>query len=398
MIKIALTGDSLITRGLGDDPYEGFSEIQKILLEHDVRFTNLETCIRKDEGEPSLFPGGTYVYSHPSVLDSLKKFGFNLFSIANNHCMDFGVNGLKAMLNYLQNKNIIYSGAGNNLYEAECPAFIDFKERRVALISCTSSFHDSDAAGYQGKTSCGRTGVNPLRHIQKFYLPDNLFHNLKEIAELSGVDSYHKQAIKEGYLPEKDCISIGGINFYQGNIVSHITYPREDDENRILTQVRDAKRQANAVILSIHSHQFKGGGKENTPDFIVELSKKAIDNGASIICCHGPHLLRNIEKYKNGIILYGLGDFILHNETVLSQPYEFHLKYNSSEVETGLAFDLRSKNGSRGLVADEKAYQSIIESIVLDDDGAVISNKSYPVELGFGRKRSESGWPVLSNS
>lgn len=112
MIKIALTGDSLITRNLGENPYEGFSEIQNILLSHDVRFTNLETCIRKDEGEPSLFPGGTYVYSHPSVLLDLKRFGFNIFSIANNHCLDFGKDGLKAMIRYLQDNNCIYSGGG----------------------------------------------------------------------------------------------------------------------------------------------------------------------------------------------------------------------------------------------------------------------------------------------
>lgn len=396
MIKIALTGDSLITRHLGDLPYEGFYKIQELLLSHDVRFTNLETCIRKNEGEPSLFPGGTYVYSSPSVLSSLKQFGFNLYSIANNHCMDYGINGLKAMLKYLDDNNLIYSGAGNNLYEAERPSFIDFKGKRVALVACTSSFHDSDAAGYQGKTSVGRTGVNPLRHTQKYYLTDSLFKSLKEIADISGVDSYHQQAIKEGYLPEKDCISIGGVNFYEGDSVSHVTHPREDDELRILSQIRDARRQSNAVILSIHSHQFKGS-KEESPDFIVELSKKAIDNGASIVCCHGPHLLRGVEKYKNGIILYGLGDFILQNETVMTQPLDFHLKYKSSEVETGLAFDLRSNNGKKGLVSDEKAFKSVIASICLEDDGSFISDKLYPVDLGFKKRRAESGWPVLSN-
>lgn len=281
------------------------------------------------------------------------------------------------------------------MFEAERPSFIDFNGKRVALIACTSSFHDSDAAGYQGKTSKGRTGINPLRHTQRYYLTDSLFNNLREIADISGVDSYHKQAIKEGYLPEKDYISIGGVNFYKGDSVSHVTHPREDDEFRILTQIKDAKRQANAVILSIHSHQFKGS-KEQTPDFIVELSKKAIDNGASIVCCHGPHLLRGIEKYKNGIILYGLGDFILQNETVLSQPLEFHIKYNSPEAETGLAFDMRSNNGTRGLVSDEKAFKSVIASICLEDDGTFTSEKLIPVELGFKKNRAEAGWPIIS--
>jgi poly-gamma-glutamate capsule biosynthesis protein CapA/YwtB (metallophosphatase superfamily) len=46
-----------------------------------------------------------------------------------------------------------------------------------------------------------------------------------------------------------------------------------------------------------------------------------IDAGAAVVTASGPHVLRGIEIYNGKPILYGLGNFIFENETLLrSRP------------------------------------------------------------------------------
>lgn len=395
-MKIALTGDSLITRFFDSGAsYEGFEEVKKILLKHEINFTNLEGCVRINEGKPSLFPGGSWVAPPTQSLSVLKNMGFNLLSIANNHVMDYGIGGLEGMLSYLNNAGFVYAGAGVNLYEASKPAVIDKCGVRTALVACTTSSHDSNAAGYQGRNAVGRPGVNLLRHKQYYHIEENDFDLLKKIAQKSGVDNYHLQAIKEGYLPQKECISIGNIDFYKGSDYKYVTKPNENDADRILSQIRDAKIYSDIVILSIHTHQFSMGDKENSPEFIEVIARKAIEEGASIVVCHGPHVIRGIEKYNDGIIFYGLGDFILQNEYV-SQPYDFHVKYDSDDLYIGLSTMKFTKNGTRGLPADVRAWKSFIASVDIDPLQGIKNIELYPISLyRDGGYKGMRGWPHL---
>ncbi|MCE9628591.1 MAG: CapA family protein [Candidatus Vogelbacteria bacterium] len=40
------------------------------------------------------------------------------------------------------------------------------------------------------------------------------------------------------------------------------------------------------------------------------LARRAIDNGASLVIGHHPHVIEELERYKNGVIIYSLGNFI----------------------------------------------------------------------------------------
>ena len=40
-----------------------------------------------------------------------------------------------------------------------------------------------------------------------------------------------------------------------------------------------------------------------------------IDNGADIIYGHHPHVLQPVEKYKEGLIIYSLGNFVFDQYT-----------------------------------------------------------------------------------
>jgi poly-gamma-glutamate synthesis protein (capsule biosynthesis protein) len=41
----------------------------------------------------------------------------------------------------------------------------------------------------------------------------------------------------------------------------------------------------------------------------MATAHRAIDAGADVVIGHHPHVLQGIERYKNGVILYSLGNF-----------------------------------------------------------------------------------------
>lgn len=397
MLKILLAGDILITRPVPQDGYEGMTAVQQLIHTHDIKFANLETTIHESEGYPSASPGGTWTMASPDCLKNIKDMGFNILSTANNHSMDYSIEGLLATHKYLKKAGIQFSGTGENLYEASVPTYVNCKHGRVAFISATSSFHDSNAAGNQSNSMRGRPGVNPLRFKSIVQLPPEKYDVLNDIISQSGINNYHNQAIKEGFLLAPQNLNIGHYEFVMGEEIKLQTYPNTSDLNRILKNIKEAKLQSDVVIVSIHSHQFAGNSKYYPPDFIKIFARACIDNGASIVVGHGPHLLRGVDVYKNGVIFYSLGNFIFESETISRLPADFYEKYNVDK-EDGIAVALqkRSHSGKIGLYTDQNTWQSVLVSIEIDKYEKRI--KFYPIDLGFEMPSYLNGLPKLSSS
>jgi poly-gamma-glutamate synthesis protein (capsule biosynthesis protein) len=395
MIKIALVGDILMTRRLPEKGYDGLLELKNLINEHEVKFANLETTIHtKDEGYPSAFPGGTWVMTNPECLKDIKYFGFNLFNTANNHSMDYSHNGLFATMRYLQDNNMLFAGIGKNLADATAPTYIECSEGRVSLIGVTSSFHDSDAAGNQRLDTLGRPGINPLRHKSIYEVTHENYKALQKIADETGINDYHNQAIKEGYLLQKENFNFANFEFREGNVNRLITFPIEKDLNRIIKSVTEAKKQSDCIIVSIHSHQFALGNKQHPAEFIRLFAKACIDAGTSIVVGHGPHILRGIEIYKKGVIFYSLGNFVFQNETVSHLPADFYEKYSLQwDDAVGTAMDKRSKNGTIGLNTDPYAWKSCLVSI--EYSNAKMKIKLFPIVLNYELPRYRRGCPKI---
>ncbi len=84
-----------------------------------------------------------------------------------------------------------------------------------------------------------------------------------------------------------------------GTAFGHEKHVRED--------VRKARTDADIVVVSFH------WGREGTTElrpYQKILGRAAIDEGAAAVVGHHPHILQGIEKYKHGIILYSLGNFV----------------------------------------------------------------------------------------
>ena len=77
--------------------------------------------------------------------------------------------------------------------------------------------------------------------------------------------------------------------------------------NAIVYQVGQATRLANHVIVSMHW----GSEYFTAPDPAqVALAHRIIDAGAVAVIGHHPHIPHGVERYRNGIICYSLGNFL----------------------------------------------------------------------------------------
>jgi poly-gamma-glutamate synthesis protein (capsule biosynthesis protein) len=75
----------------------------------------------------------------------------------------------------------------------------------------------------------------------------------------------------------------------------------------IVKDVMNLKHQVDTVVVSLHW----GYERERYPlPYQRKMVHDIIDAGASLILGHHPHVLQGIEEYKNGVIVYSLGNFI----------------------------------------------------------------------------------------
>ena len=398
-INIFGVGDLFVAKRLPQRGYSGCDEIRHLMGSHDACFGNLETTVHDNEGYPSAFPGGGYAMANPAILGDLKELGFNVLNIANNHALDYCQKGLEATIRNLKNAGMIYVGAGRNLAEASLPKYVECSNGRVAFIGITSSYHDTDAAGPQGGIVSGRPGINPLRRNEYFEVTEENFEVLSKVAEETGMNNGYKWAVANGYRKESEGLSLREMKFVKGRCNRTVNHPLPADMERMKNSIEEARLQADCVVVSFHSHQMSGSADKPAP-FIVEFCHACIDAGANVIFGHGSHELRGLEIYKNAPIFYGLNEFILHNEMIEVQPFEFYERVHQEPSKydyVGLGMNLRSKGGTRGLCADHKAWESVAASISMKDH-EVKEVRVYPLSLGFEKSRAQRGWPVIDKS
>lgn len=77
--------------------------------------------------------------------------------------------------------------------------------------------------------------------------------------------------------------------------------------DNIKSDIKDIKKDVDIVIISFHwgEEQMK-----YPKEYQVKLARLAIDNGARLVIGHHPHVIQGVEKYKNGLIFYSLGNFV----------------------------------------------------------------------------------------
>jgi poly-gamma-glutamate capsule biosynthesis protein CapA/YwtB (metallophosphatase superfamily) len=267
--SITLTGQSMIRSDIRAHAPAAVPTITS-LLKGDVIFTNFESTVI-DEKKGQSRKDGRFL-SPPEALGALKAFGFNLVSVANNHSWDLKVPGIQNTLQEAGRLNLAHAGTGNTLAEAAAPGYLHTPKGTVALVAMASGLVEEG-----GSATATRPGVNELR-------------------------------VEAGK-------------------------PNEEDAKRILQSIRDARKQADFVIVYEHNHVFDKlfrtimleelPERLAPPDWLKKWTHAEVDAGADIIVMHGAPLLHGIEIYHGRPIFFDLGNFIFQVppvDTLLDEP------------------------------------------------------------------------------
>ncbi|HEX9136247.1 MAG TPA: CapA family protein [Nitrospirota bacterium] len=110
-----------------------FEKITPDLSTADITFANLETSVDHKAG----VSGYPKFNARPELLDALKKAGVDIVSVANNHAMDMGPDGLKRTLDNIEATGLVFIGAGRTKAEAAKTKFLKTRGVNVAFLAYT---------------------------------------------------------------------------------------------------------------------------------------------------------------------------------------------------------------------------------------------------------------------
>ena len=249
----------------------------------DITVANLESPLCSvgipHPTKPIIFRG------RPENVAGLVHAGIDVVSLANNHVIDYGLEGMRQTQAVVSENNILYSGAGANSYEAYLPLFHVKKGVNIAFLA-----------------SCNRTGQY-----------DNYQPYLNA--------GFNKPGF--AYLTEFN--------------ISQQIHTVESDADLIVVEMH-AGNEYSLIAPKRFGNDIGDEDEFYSPFFLVPrwddiaLRHHAIDEGADLVVCHHPHLLQAFEVYHGKLIAHSLGDFVFD----LNYPETFpSVILNSKINETG---------------------------------------------------------------
>lgn len=135
-ITVSAVGDIALARGVAERmETEGASypfALVRDLLEGDIVVGNLEGAFTT-RGDP--WPKAYNFRTHPGYAVGPQWARFDVLSLANNHVLDYGPDGLEDTLTALDALGIAHPGAGNDSQAAHAAAVVDANGLRVAFLA-----------------------------------------------------------------------------------------------------------------------------------------------------------------------------------------------------------------------------------------------------------------------
>jgi poly-gamma-glutamate capsule biosynthesis protein CapA/YwtB (metallophosphatase superfamily) len=295
-LSVAAVGD--IIMGIDITPAELVaSETQDLLRASNVAFGSLDmTLLDKPEVAEANSPVGSTQHAR-----LLRGWGFSAFARANTRTNDFELAGLEQTGKILQDNKLVSAGAGADLAAARAPGWVTTPCGSVALISVATSSRDKDPNPAQPSRAgiAGRPGINPLRYTTRTQVDAETYARLRDSSAKLG-----------GPPPEKDgTLNAFGMTVQLGDSNASTTVINPADQTEILAAIKDARKTATLVIVSLHSNE-QGSTADEPAALVEDFARAAIDAGAGLVIGHGSQVLRPVEFYHDGLIAYGLGAFI----------------------------------------------------------------------------------------
>ncbi len=333
---VGILGESMVTRSFSKLTDPNFLAIRKIMQEADLGYAHMEMNIAADD-ELKWTPRGPvgqagYLYASPQIAKDLAWLGIDTMSLAMNHSLDWGPEGLLATIKHCEENGIAVAGTGINLEAARMPGFFEIEKGRMSLVSIASGNNAYEWAGLAKGKHPGRPGVNPMRMRTINRVPKATADQLKAVAKSLGNNNPRLAELKE--------FSLGGgaagvgATGYTGSVfqesdhfeITSEAYPADVRGN--LRSVDQAAKMSEFVMVAQHNSTSEAGRGTKPSAFIVDFARKAIDAGADMYLGHGWHTFLGIEIYKGKPIFYGLGSSFWESQWISDVPADSFESYN----------------------------------------------------------------------
>ena len=144
-------------------------DVKSIINDSDYSIVNLE-CPVTIGNEKKIIKCGPNLHCDKKGLDALKWVGFNCVTLANNHFLDYGKDGVVNTLSILNAKQIDYVGGGLNEKKASETLFKKIGRETLAVINCCEQ-----EFSIATKVSAGSNAFNPI----------NQYNHIKQAKEKS---------------------------------------------------------------------------------------------------------------------------------------------------------------------------------------------------------------------
>jgi len=267
----------------------------------DLIFGNLEAPLVSEEIRNR--ENKTAFAGDPEFAGWLNNAGFDVVSVANNHILEFGQEGLEQTMNALSRSGVEAVGVydesfGSNVVVVEVSAFdIDIPPSIEAVQKGHSTKYNKYDTVMPDTDPPKGQAASPAfikeRRSRIGYGMTPFLDNLKG----SGRKRINDKNLKIGFAGFNDVHDI--------EIPGSVARLSEQTVERSIQEMK--RRGADIVCLSLHW----GNEYVHIPARgQVEFARKAIDLGADLIIGHHPHVIQPVEQYKNGWIFYSLGNFI----------------------------------------------------------------------------------------
>jgi poly-gamma-glutamate capsule biosynthesis protein CapA/YwtB (metallophosphatase superfamily) len=314
----AAVGDIIIRRPVGQLDDAGFQALAKVMRAADTTYANMEGPII-DESDPNYH--GPRAGGPKTIIDDLKAMGIRVMTTSNNHTMDGGSEGMFMTNRLLDEAGITHAGSGKDLTEARQARVGITPKGTIGVVG----MYSIDPSSYPPPTRYSDArdkwpGLNPLHVTPYNVVTAEHMASLRKIRDASYA---HRSEVTVPVAPapaneSPNELMLFGSRYKVGENVGSLNYTIDQrDLDGIMRSVRVGKQNSDFMVVAIHAHQnsfsYQAYSHDNsTPDFLIELAHKAIDNGADVFVGHGVHTVRGVEIYKGKPVFYGVASFVQH--------------------------------------------------------------------------------------
>ncbi|MFM6933231.1 MAG: CapA family protein [Novosphingobium sp.] len=252
------TGDLAMDR---DDYDESFVATRDLLRSADIAFGQLETSFATTG---SRMPQARHaVLARPEGAAALARAGFDVISMAGNHCMDWGQEAFFETKANLEAAGIAVAGAGANIDEARAPVIRTLGDGTRVAVLAYSSILPQDYWATERRPGCA-----PMRA-----------HTVYEQVELD----------------------------QPGTPARVHTYAHREDLAAMEEDIRAAKAQADVLIVSQHwgIHFVRA----TIADYQREVARAAVLAGADAVIGGHAHIIKGCEMIEGKPVFHSLCNF-----------------------------------------------------------------------------------------